>query len=215
MTVVRSRRLGRGLVAFGAVGVVLLLAAAVLVVATLGSLTATAESLSRTQTQLSGMVGPAASSLRSSATAARNAGLSLTASVAAARDAADLTVQLADSLDQLASLSSINILGTQPFAASSASFAQTAARSRSLSTNLSATADAVAANVTDATTVAADLDTLAGQLDALETQVEAAPDPPSPLALLALDILALGILGWLLVPALVALRIGWEWSREA
>src|SRR5690349_6351434 len=96
-----GRTLGRALMAFGGVGLVLLLASALLVVGTLGSLSATAADLGRQRDELAAMVGPASDSLRSSATAARNASTSLTASAAAARDGSALMTQLAASLDQL------------------------------------------------------------------------------------------------------------------
>ena len=73
-----SRSAGRALVAFGSAGLVLLAAAALLAVVTLGSLAATASDLGRQRDQLAALVAPASASLRSSATAARNASSSLT-----------------------------------------------------------------------------------------------------------------------------------------
>ncbi len=209
-----SRQLGRGLVAFGGIGLVLLAAMAILLIATLGGLAETAGTLGRAQTTLVAMVEPAAASLRSSAAAARNAGSSLGASVTAARDAASLTTDLADSLDQLAALSSISILGTQPFAQSGASFAATAGRARTLSASLGSTADALTTNAADAHTVAANLDALADQLGDLEVELRSAPPPPSTGSLVALDVLALLLLGWLAVPAVGAIVIGRGWVHD-
>lgn len=215
MTIRRSRQLGRGLIAFGGIGLALLAAAAVLLVATLGSLAETSGALGRAQASLVGMVEPAAASLRSSAAAARNAGSSLGASVSAARDAASLTTDLADSLDRLAALSSISFLGTQPFAQSGASFAATAGRARTLSASLGSTADSLTTNATDALTVATSLDELAGQLGDLEAELRSAPPPPSTAALVALDGIALLLLAWLAVPAVAAIVIGLGWARDA
>jgi hypothetical protein len=214
VTVRRSRRLGQGLVAFGVSGLILLGLAGLLIVSTVGSLAETASALGKAQTGLVGMVEPAAASLRSSAAAARNAGSSLASSEAAARDAAALTTDLANSLDQLASLSSISFLGTQPFAQASGSFAATAARSRTLSASLTTTADALTTDAADALTVATSLEALAGQLGDLEVQLRAAPPPPPTAALIALDAIALLLLAWLAVPAVVAVVIGRNWSRE-
>jgi hypothetical protein len=200
--------------AFGSIGLVLLLIAAVLVVATLGSLSATAATLGSERDRLTAMVAPASASLRSSAAAARNAGTSLGQSATAARDGSALMRQLAASLDQLSALSSISILGQSPFASAAASFVDTAAKSRTIADNLETAATALDTNVADAGRVATDLDGLAGQLDTLQADLSATPAPPPPWAWFALDVIALGLIGWLAVIALVALRIGWTWSRR-
>src|SRR5439155_3098038 len=175
-------RLGRGLLAFGAVGIVLLATSAVLVLLTVGSLAGASADLDRQRASLVEMVGPASDALRSSATAARNAGSSLKSSAIAARDASTLTTQLADSLDQLAALSNISFLGTQPFAASGQSFGATASKSRALAATLATTADALDTNVVDSASVATDLGTLANQLDALRAELQpsgASSSPPT------------------------------------
>ena len=210
-----SRRVGRGLLAFGIAGIVLLVAAAILVLATVGSLASASAELGREQAALLRMVGPAGEALRSSATAARNAGASLQTSATSARDAADLTTQLAGSLDELSSLSQISFLGTQPFAQAGESFRSTAARSRTLSTNLASTASAIDANVHDADTVATQLDTLADQLDGLRSELATTPAPASTIALVGLEVILVGLLAWLAVPAVIAIRFGWEWARLA
>jgi hypothetical protein len=209
-----GRTLGRALLAFGGVGLILLVASALLVVGTLGSLSATAADLGRQRDELAGMVGPASASLRSSAAAARNASASLTASAAAARDGSALMNQLAASLDQLSSLSGFSILGQQPFANAAASFQDTAAKSRSLAANLDTTATSLETNVADAARVATDLETLATQLDAVQGELQAAPRPPPAWAWIVLDLVALGLIGWLAVIALVAMLVGWRWTRK-
>jgi hypothetical protein len=211
--VLPSRSAGRALLAFGSVGLVLLVAAAILAAVTLGSLAATAADLGRQRDQLAAMVGPASASLRSSATAARNASASLTQSATAARDGSALMTQLAGSLDQLATLADLSILGQRPFASAGASFQDTAARSRTLATNLATTATAIDTNVADSSRVATDLEALAGQLDALQADLARAPGAPPPWAWIALDVVTIGVIGWLAVIALAALRIGRRWSR--
>jgi len=209
-----GRTPGRALLAFGGVGLVLLLASALLVVGTLGSLSATAADLGRQRDELAAMVGPASDSLRSSATAARNASTSLTASAEAARDGSALMTQLAASLDQLGTLSGISILGQQPFANAAASFQDTAAKSRTLAANLATTATSLDTNVADASRVATDLEALATQLDAVQGQLQAAPGPPPAWAWIVLDVVALGLIGWLAVIAMAAIAIGWRWTRK-
>jgi hypothetical protein len=206
-------RLARGLLAFGLAGIALLATAAVLVVLTVGSLAGASAELDRQRAALTDMVGPAGEALRGSARAASNAGSSLKASATTARDASALTGQLADSLDQLSALSNISFLGTQPFAASGASLSATAARSRTLSATLATTADALETNVSDSASVAADLGRLADQLDALRGELGSSPAPASTIGLVGLEIVLLGLLAWLAVPAAVAIRLGWQWSR--
>jgi len=209
-----SRSAGRALLAFGSVGLLLLVAAAILALATLGSLSATASDLARQRDQLAAMVGPASASLRSSATAARNASTSLTQSATAARDGSALMTQLAGSLDQLAALSDLSILGQRPLAAAGDSFRDTAARSRTLSDNLATTATSIDTDVGDSTQVATSLDALATQLESLQADLSRSPAAPPAWTWIVLDVVTIGLLGWLAVIAVVALRIGWRWSRR-
>src|SRR5690242_8395509 len=181
---------------------------------TLGSLAATASDLGRQRDQLAALVGPASASLRSSATAARNASASLTQSATAARDGSALMTQLAGSLDQLSTLSDISILGQRPFGSAAASFQDTAAKSRTLASNLETTATSIDTNVADSAQVATDLESLATQLDSLKAQLGGTSAAPPTWAWIALDVVVLGVIGWLAVIALVALRIGRRWSRE-
>lgn len=202
------RRLGRGLLAFGAVGLIAIGATAVLVAALLGQVETGASTLVRQQAQLAQMLQPAAASLHDAATAAEHAGASLGSSKAAAIDGAQLTTQLAGAMDEMNALASLNVFGARPFAAAAGSFADLATRSRALSASLSATADSLSADISDSAAVAADLDRLADQLDTLRRDA-AAPAPidlGSGIGLLRLVLL--GLLAWLAVPALASLWLG-------
>ena len=214
----RRRRLGRALLAFGAIGLALLVAAGALVLISFGSIGDAATGLERQRTQLVAMLQPASTSLRDAARAAGNAGTSLQSSAAAARDASILTNQLASSLDQLAALSNLDILGTRPFASAGASFGDTAARSRSLSTGLVTTAAALDSNMADSLAVQADLGRLADQLDALRRELGASTaggstGSPAGAAIGLARFVLIGLLAWLAVPAVAALWLGRRWSR--
>src|SRR6185437_14984706 len=87
----RRRRLGFGLIAFGLTGLVLVVAAALLVLATLGAVGDAATGFERQRAQLLEMVDPAASALSDAADGAAHAGASLTRASDASRRAADLT----------------------------------------------------------------------------------------------------------------------------
>ena len=214
----RRRRLGRALLAFGATGLALLIAAGALVLVSFSSIGDAATGLERQRTQLVAMLEPASSSLRDAARAAGNAGTSLQSSATAARDASVLTTQLAGSLDQLAALSNLDILGTRPFASAASSFTDTAGRSRSLAAGLVTTAAALDSNMADSLAVQADLGRLADQLDALRSDLGAGSaganaGSPAAAAIGLARFVLIGLLTWLAVPALVALWLGWRWSR--
>ena len=211
---------------FGLAGLLLTVAAATLVLGSLGALAGVAASLDRQRADLVDLIEPAAAALNRSADSAANASVSLTASAAAAEDAAALTSQLADSMDAMSQAASFQVFGTQPFGAAAASLGQVAASSRKLSGDLHTTATTISANVTDSAGVAADLRDLAGQLEAIGRSANAAGSA-STLSATALDfgrVVLLGLLAWLAIPGLVALWLGirlWRgwwppaWSPES
>ena len=217
MTVARRRRrLGYGLVAFGASGLVLALIAAVLVLATFGAVGDAASGFERQRTELLSMVEPAASALTDAADSASHAGASLTKASDASRRAADLTGRLATSFDGLAGLGSVDIFGSRPFAGFSSQFTDVAAQSRTLATDLNSTADALTTNVTDSEAVASDLRSLADRLRQLETTLQpatgAAASPGLPI--LVAQIVLLGILAWFAVLALGCVWVGLRVARN-
>lgn len=206
----RRRNLGLTLAAFGLAGLVLTAAAATLVLGSLGALAGVAASLDRQRAELVDLIDPAAAALNRSADSAANASVSLTASAAAAEDAAALTSQLADSMDAMSQAASIQVFGTKPFGAAAASLAQVGASARLLSVDLHTTATTIAANVTDSAGVATDLRDLARQLETIGDNASAAGNA-STVTATALDfgrVVLLGLLAWLAIPALVALWLG-------
>jgi len=212
----RRRRIGLGLVAFGAVGLALSVVGAVLVLATLGAVGDAATGFERQRTELLSMVEPAASALTDAADSASHAGASLTEASDASRRASDLTTRLAGSFEALAGLGSVDILVTRPFAGFSSQFADAAAQSRTLSTDLTATADALATNVADSESVAVDLRTLAERLRQLETSVGGSTGPGSTtaVAIAAAQIVLLGLLVWLSILAIASVWLGLRLVRN-
>jgi len=191
-------RLGRALVGFGVVGLVLLGACLIAVALSLAPLVTSAQALEQQRTAAADLIGPAADALDSTATSAEHAGSSLGQSVSAARDAASVTGQLADALGGLAAFSS--------------AFADTASRSRALSDDLSRTADSLAQNQTDSATAAAQLRDLADRLRQLGERLGPAGNPPtSNLAGIALP-LTLGLVSllllWLAAIAVASIWLG-------
>jgi len=212
----RRRRLGYGLVAFGASGLVLALIAAVLVLATFGAVGDAASGFERQRTELLSMVEPAASALTDAADSASHAGASLTEASDASRRAADLTGRLATSFDGLAGLGSVDILGSRPFAGFSSQFTDVAAQSRTLATDLNSTADALTTNVTDSEAVASDLRSLADRLRQLETTVQGSGSPGGsaglPVALA--QVVVIGLLAWFGAIAVASMWVGLRLFRN-
>lgn len=212
----RRRRLGYGLLAFGAAGLALLVAAAALVVGSLAAVDDAASGFERQRAELLEMLGPAADALDSAASSATNAGVSLTSSAGAADQAAALTTQLAASFEGLAALSTFEILGARPFAGLGDEFGGVATTARTLSTDLDATAGALRTNVADTSAVAEDLRALATQLRELEASLgtsQGAGLESATVALNAARIVLVGLLAWLAVPAVLCTWLGWRLTR--
>jgi hypothetical protein len=209
----RRRRIAYGLLGFGLSGLVLILAAAVLVLGSLGAVDDVASGFERQRAELVAMVGPAADALDSAATSVTNAGASLTSSATAAEQAATFTTRLAGSFEGLAALGSFEVFGARPFAGLADEFARVGTDARALSGDLLATAGALRTNVVDTASVAADLRTLSTRLDALETSLGASAGAglgSATVALNAARIVLLGLLVWLAVPAVLATWLGWR-----
>jgi hypothetical protein len=232
----RRRRLGLGLIAFGVSGVVLVGSAALLVLASLSAVDDAATGFERQRAEILAMLGPASDSLAGAADSAANAGASLAETRDAATSAARLTTRLAESFEGMASLGTVEIFGTRPFAAMAGQFTAVAVESRTLSADLEATALSMDTNIADSAAVAENLRALAGQLDALEASLgagspapgaSAAPSssPPaggpglaptsSALPIAAARFVLMGLLAWLAIPAIASIWIGWRWSRPA
>jgi hypothetical protein len=215
----RRRRLGGALLAFGISGLVLVVAAAILVLGSLSAVDNAATGFERQRAELVAMIDPAASALSNAATGASNAAGSLTRASDASRRAADLTSRLATSFEGMAGLGSFELFGARPFAGVASQFTDVAAQSRSLSADLASTADALATNVADSQAVAAGLRDLADRLTQLETSVGSAGGSGSagtgsglPIGLARLVLL--GLLAWFAIPALASTWLGWRLTRR-
>lgn len=225
------RRTGAGLLAFGLVGLVLLVAAGMLVLGSLNAVDQAATGFERQRTELVAMLRPASDVLSSAAASASNAGTSLTTTSGAADRAGLLATNLADSFDGLAALGSFDLFGARPFAGLSAEFAAVGADARLLATDLRTVAASMRTNASDAAAVAANLRALAAQLETLLVSLEGTPAAgpgasPSPsggagastsglAAQLALaKLVVLGLLAWLAVPAIASTWFGWRLLRS-
>jgi hypothetical protein len=211
------RRFGGALLGFGLAGLIVLAGTAAVIVGTLGPIEAAANDVDRQRVELVELLDSASDALRQAADGAGNAGASLTQSATAARDGAALAARMAEAFDGLTVISDLDVFGTRPFAELGASFAEVATRARSLTDNLASTADALETNEADARRSAGDLRDLADRLG--ELQATLATDPAEPEtaaafgAIALVRIVLLGLIAWLLVPAIVATALGWRWLR--
>jgi len=218
----RRRRQGLALIAFGAVGLAILLVLGIIVIGPLRGLGSAATSLDDQRTRVAELLPAAADALDSAATAASNAGTSLHSSGQSARDGASLLVRLASAMEGMSDASRVSILGNQPFASLSDELAAVATQSRALATDLETTADGLDANVADSEATAARFRELGGQLDRLRLELEASGAASTAQSgglqglgtqVAILSVVLLALLVWLAVPAMAAIWVGWRWWR--
>lgn len=207
----RQRHVGTGLLGFGLAGLIVLAGVAAVIIGTLGPLEGAVRDIEHQRMELVALLDDASEALRQTGTASANASVSLRESAAAAREGAALTTDMATAFEQLALVSGVSVFGTQPFADLGTGFSQVADRARTLSSNLTATAESLATNETDASTAAEDLGRLADRLDTLGLGLGARAEAFE--AIWLVRIVLLGLLAWLAVPAFAALWLGWRWTR--
>jgi uncharacterized protein YukE len=208
------RRLGLGLLLFGLTGIGLLIAGALLTLASLAAVDDVVNGLDQQRQQIEALLGQAATTLHHAGDGAANAGASVQSGSDAAAQAARLSARVANAFDSLASLGSISILGARPFEAATANLGNVAAEARTLSEDLARTSVALQTNVANTAEVAADLHALGDQLADLQTSLNAPRTAGIGLAVGALRIVLLGLLVWLAVPAIVSTWLGWRLWRH-
>ena len=206
----RRRRLGFGLIAFGIAGIVLIAAAAALLLGSLAAVDDAATGFERQRAELVSMIEPAATALGSAGDSAAHASDSLTRASDASRRAADLTNRLAGAFDSMAGLGSFQIFGASPFAGFTQQFTDSAAQARTLSVDLTSTADALTTNVDDSQRVAASLHDLADRLRSLVGSLlpAGAAGASSGLPIGLARLILLGLLIWFAIPAALSLWLG-------
>ncbi len=195
----RGRNAGRALVAFGLVGLTTTVALAALTLVIVGPLLVDAAALEAQRGAAIAALDGAAGALDAMATTVGDVQPSLAQSEAAIRDAAAATSQLADAAAGQAVITS--------------AFAETTTRTRTLSDDLTRTADALARNEADAGATAGQLTALAAQVRSLRSVLGSGPAAPGGPAgvegtLLAFVALALVLLAWLATAGIACLWFG-------
>ena len=203
------RRLGAGLLAFGVAGLVILVAAAAFVLASLGSLGPTGGDVQAQVAALDRSLDQTSATLGATKAAMGNLTGSVSSAATSARGASDLAAQLATTMHDVSAAMNLSILGSRPFASLGGEFDQVGIRSTAVAGQLQSLAGSLDSNATD-------LANLAGQIDSLQTsigQLRAAVGPGSVIGGVASTIaiaraLLLAMVVWLAIPAVVATWLG-------
>ena len=201
----RHRRpLGWGLIAYGAMGVLLLVASVAVAVGPLASVARIAAGRGDAIRWLD-LTGRG---LDDVGRVAANAGTSLTSAATAARDAASLSLELSVSMNSLRDSSRVSILGAQPLAGLADSLDGVARRSRDLSASMIALAGSLDRDASDVAALSVDAVALRGQARSLREAL-AAPASVGAAASAAWLVPAAWVFAiWLATPAVVSLVAG-------
>ncbi len=198
------RRLGAALTAYGAIGVVLLGTAALLVAglfdAGRGPLGLEAE-----RRQLVELLDATGRALRDAETATREADASLAATAAAAASGSRFSTDLGTTLRGLAASLRISILGSQPFAGAADGFDRVAGQASGVAADLDAAAASLRLGADDMRVLADDLADMRAEV----LRVRAGMKDVLQLDQWRLAVAA--ILAWLAVPAVLSLVVGLRW----
>jgi hypothetical protein len=192
-----ARAAGIGLVAYGLLGIVLIVVSLVIGGSALGRAERLTGSLSSTLTA-------AATTARSSTTALGNLRGGVAQSSTAADDAGSLVDQASNTSSQLAAAMSLSIFGTQPLLPMAANFNELSTQLQSLSTDLDSISSALDTSGTD-------LDRLRGDMERLTVRLEELTGSGGAAAIIAgggLRLAFLALLARLSVPALGSLLLG-------
>ena len=198
------RQLSAGLVAYGAVGLLLFVVSLPVIVGPLAS-------LGRIATQRGDAVrwlDITGQGLDDVGRGSANAGTSLASATTAARNAALLAQELSASMASLRDASGLSILGSQPLAGLTDGFDRVAGRARDLSSSMTSLAASLEQNTGDFAAVATDTAALREQVSSLRDAL-AAPGAAAAESMAAwLVPAALLLVIWLATPALASLVAG-------
>lgn len=204
----RGRRaLGAGLLAYGIAGLVVLAVAAVVIGGTVDQLGAAGNRVDEQRQALVETLRSTSATMRNASTGVGNVGQSLAAARTSADHAAGLARSLGGTLHDLSAAMHLDVFGTQPLAGLAGGFDNAAAQSDQLATDLADVTTALGQNATDLETSRQDLAALGGRIDVLVASVETASFGAGQEPLIV-ELVFLGLLVWLALPAAASLAIG-------
>jgi hypothetical protein len=210
--VARSRRhsaLAVGLIAYGLVGLVILVVVASGILRGLGRVEALSVSFEQQRRDLTQALTTASTTIRSTGTTVSGIDQSLSQAQLAVTNAATLSADVSLTMGQLAASLNVDIFGSQPFVGVAGGFTQASDELLTLSNQLSLTSNALATNAADARIIGRDLLLLESSVEAVRDGLKAEPDT----AVTGTDIgslrMVLGaLLAWLAVQAIAAVFLG-------
>jgi hypothetical protein len=206
----RRRRLGLALMLYGLIGLAILGAVLLFVVGPLGEPGGLGIDAGRDQVVR--LLDASEDALADAELAARNADTGLVEAADAAGSAGGFMTELAGTMRELAASLRISIFGSQPFGPAADDFERVAASASNVATDLQTAATAVRLGGEDLSSLASELAAMQDEVVAMRTSVDTA---------LAVDtsgwrLMAVVLVAWLAVPALVSLLVGYRlWRLSA
>lgn len=208
----RRRRLGRLMIAYGAVGLLILAA----VTAGLGYASVRVGDIaSRLDTQRDTMVrvlDSVALAIRSAGDSTERLDTTLTTSKTAISDGAALSRLLSEASRSIVGLGTVQILGQQPFTGLAASFGVVADQADALASSLDRTSTALEANASDVSALGDRLDDVSVELEDIRGTLQAV-DLEEARAIRLAFLVLIALLVWLALPALIAIWSGRRLTR--
>ena len=196
------RGIGIGLIAYGIIGLVIIVVALIVTVGAFARL----ESLSDS---VEGPIRSTARTLGDASSAFGRFAISLAEAQRSSIDAATLAHETSDTMAGLASAMSITIFGTQPFAEAARGFEQVSDQLDGLGTDLEQVSDALGHNISDVDRTASNLREVRDEMDGLVgTFGGAGEGASSPGGVRAASLALYALLIWLAIPAVVSLMVG-------
>jgi hypothetical protein len=192
---VTKRGLGWILIAYGIVGMALVLATGWLVLEAAGRVEDLAAGAERT-------LDAAALSTAAAAEAASGVDASLSESLASARNAAELARDASATLSSLGRSMQVSIFGAQPLLPLADDFATSASQAADLGDTLDRLGESLESSVPAVSRIGVELDRLAAELRGMRDAVGGSADAPPMIVLMLL------VLAWLLMPAAAGLVAG-------
>ncbi len=192
----RAGQLGSLLVAFGAVGIVLVVAAFVMLVVagpSIDQLGGVSDRAGPTRQALA----DASRTLDDLSTSARSLGQTLTSSSTSLHDASAASTSLADALSAVAAALDVQVLGSRPFAGAGERLSAAAVQVRLVADDLTSLSDRLSDHSGDAGRIADDAATLRTRVDAIDATLAGPPGLGLAGSVAVVRLVLLGILAWL------------------
>jgi hypothetical protein len=207
------RRLGRGLVAYGVIGLVALVVVGIGLGIAVVRARDVLDRIEQQRVAVVRLLDATSLLLGTTASSVDRLGTTLSSTEEAVRRGAELTRTLSTAGTTMADLAAVDILGLQPFAGAAVPFGTLSEQATSLAVSLDSTAVALDTNRVDLATLVEDLRGISADLEDIEASivdVRLVGDVALSLGLVVVIVL----LAWLSVPAFAAIVLGRRLMRD-